>query len=190
MASLRGLVRKALKYDPLTSAVVKLDKNTPGSVGAAVNAFTAENVSSNPFSENNSRFDMFAGGASLSKNPEARAIGRTVGSFFAGTYGAGALGASGTTATAAGVQAAKMTAENEAANAAKRAANEGSTGAVYGADTPLPTEDQIAARTEAMRRRRIRERAAGSRESTVLTGIPDAQYRNPYVQRKTLLGQG
>lgn len=184
MASIRGFIRKALKNDPLTSALVKAEKDVPGSVGSAMTAITEENVSSNPFSAERSRWDIFAGGDKLSRDPEARATGRVVGSFFAGMYGAGALGAGSSASVASGVQAAQLAGGKEAENVVKRAAAEAAANV-----TPLPTEDQLARQAEAMRRQRIRQRASGSRDATILTGIPDASYRNPYVQRKTLLGQ-
>lgn len=178
MASLRGLIRKVLKKDPLTSALVKAEKDIPGSVGSAVTAATEENVTSNPFSPDRSRFDIFAGGDKLSRDPDARALGRTVGSFFAGFYGAGALGAGAGAATTTGATAVQLAQGAEAANLAQRLADDEAArqreliAAMRGEQSQEPTiplADEAAMRRQ--RRRSIASLASRrGRQSTILTG--------------------
>lgn len=176
MASLRGLVKKALKLDPVTAAAVKAEKNVPGSVGSAMEALTVENVSSNPFSPDRSRFDIFAGGDKLSQDPDARALGRTVGSIFAGWYGAGALGAGTAGQAAAAGQAANMASGIGAQQAAERMAEEeAARQRALIAEMreekaePIPIADE-----DTMRRNRRRSMASimrrRGRASTILTG--------------------
>jgi hypothetical protein len=124
MASLSGFIRKLRRADPLTDKVANLEKNVPGSMGAALESITAEGVSTNPFSADRARTDIFAGGAKLSQDPEARSIGRMIGSAFAGWFGAGALGAGATGATSAATGAVQLAQGMEAVNVAKRMAEE------------------------------------------------------------------
>ena len=178
MASLRGLIRKALRNDPLTEAMIKAEKDVPGSVGSAMTALTAENVSSNPFGTEQSRWDIFGGGEKLSRDPEARAVGRTIGSIFAGWYGAGALGAgaggSATAASAAGQTAIDLQGREIAKEQAEaEAARQRELIAAMREEKPeaeaVPIADE-----EAMRRRRRRSLASvmqrRGRQSTILTG--------------------
>ena len=179
MASLRGLVRKLRRLDPLTDALAKAEKDVPGSVGAGLEAITAENVSSNPFSADRSRFDIFAGGDKLSRDPDARALGRTVGSFFAGYYGAGALGAGAGASTTAGATAVQLAQGAEAANIAQRLADEEAAAqrefiaAMRGEQAKEPAAIPLADEA-AMRRQRRRSVASiarrRGRQSTILTG--------------------
>lgn len=178
MASLRGLIRKALKLDPLTSAVAKAERDVPGSVGAGVEALTVENVSSDPFSADRSRFDIFAGGDKLSKDPDARALGRTIGSFFAGWYGAGAFGAGTAASVNAGVGAAQLSQGIEAGNIAQRMADDEAArqreliAVMRGEqteETAIPLADEAAQRRQ--RRRSVASIARRrGRQSTILTG--------------------
>lgn len=108
MASFRGLLRKVIKADPLTSKLMKLESAIPGSVGAGLTALTAENVSSNPYKSGEaSRHDIFAGGTKLSQDPEARKTGRAVGTAIGMWFGAGAAGAGNTGALSAAAQGAQ-----------------------------------------------------------------------------------
>ena len=179
MASLRGLIRKALKLDPITQAVAKAEKNVPGSVGSAVEGITAENVSSNPFSPDRSRFDIFAGGDKLSQDADARAFGRTIGSFFAGWYGAGAMGAGAGASTTAGATAAQLAQGAEASNLAQQLADEEAArqreliavmrGEQQTEETAIPLADEAAQRRQ--RRRSVASIARRrGRQSTILTG--------------------
>ena len=73
----------------------------PGSPEALVSALQGGSngsLSWNPFSKSNSVWDTAAGGTQLSQNPTDRAIGRTVGSLFAGGALGGLLGGAGTSA--------------------------------------------------------------------------------------------
>ncbi len=176
MASLRGFIRKLRKLDPLTDKLAKAEKDVPGSVGAGLEAITAENVSSNPFSADRSRWDIFAGGDKLSQDPEARALGRTIGSIFAGWYGAGALGAGASGSASAAAGAAQLAMGAEAANVAQRLADEEAArqrefiAAMQGEEQPaIPLADEAS-----MRRMRRRSMASimrrRGRQSTILTG--------------------
>ena len=69
---------------------------TPMSLGAAVD----RGEWSNPFSEGQNSFDIFAGGSASSENPTHRRIGRTVGSIFAGGAIGNAVGGAGSAAGA------------------------------------------------------------------------------------------
>ena len=182
MASLRGILRKGRKLirkvDPLTDALLKAEKDVPGSVGSAVEAITVENVSSNPFSADRSRFDIFAGGDKLSKDPDARALGRTIGSFFAGWYGAGAMGAGTSAQVTAAASAASLSQGAEASNIAKAIAEEEAARqreliAVMRGEQSEPTAIPLADEA-AMRRQRRRSVASiarrRGRQSTILTG--------------------
>jgi len=179
MASLRGLLRKALKNDPLTSALVKAEKDVPGSVGSAMTALTRENVSSNPFSADQSRWDIFAGGDKLSQDPDNRALGRTIGSFFAGWYGAGAAGAGASASATAGAGAVQLAQGIEAANLAQRLADDEAArqreliavmrGEQSKEPAAIPLADEAAQRR--MRRRSLASIARRrGRQSTILTG--------------------
>jgi hypothetical protein len=95
MASLRGVLRKIKKYSPGLQLISKVEKDLPGSMGALINATTAENVSSNPYKQGErSRFDMFAGGERLSRKEENRRIGRAAGTAVGAWFVAPAAGAS------------------------------------------------------------------------------------------------
>ena len=183
MASLRGLLRKgrklAGKLDPIGAKIADIDKNVPGSAGALLEALTAENVSSNPFSTDRSRWDIFAGGDKLSQDADARALGRSVGSFFAGWYGAGALGATAGTSASAGAGAVQLAQGAEAANLAQELADEEAArqrellAAMRGeqAEEPqaIPMADEAAMRRQ--RRRSVASLARRrGRQSTILTG--------------------
>jgi hypothetical protein len=179
MASLRGIIRKALKYDPLTKALIKAEKNVPGSVGAAMEALTRENVSSDPYSADQSRWDIFAGGAKLSEDPEARATGRAVGTAIGAWFGAGAAGAGTGTAASAAAQGAALAQGMEAQNVARRLADEEAArqrdflalmrGEQAKEPAAIPLGDE-----QAMRRMRRRSLASimqrRGRQSTILTG--------------------
>lgn len=102
MASLRGILRKAVKYDPIAKAVMKTESKLPGSLGAGLTALTAENVSSNPYKSGEaSRFDIFAGGTKLSQSEDNRKAGRAIGTAIGLWFGAGALGAGSSGSTGA-----------------------------------------------------------------------------------------
>ena len=192
MASLRGILRKGLKLDPLGSAIIKVEKDLPGSAGAALNALTVENVSSNPYSAEQSRWDIFAGGEKLSEKESNRQTGRTLGTAAALFFGAGAVGASTSTSAgiaaqgasaAAGVGAAQI-AEREGAAAAQaqQDAFTRSLESLRKSSTGSPSIDEArrrAERSDAMRRRR-------GRSATLLTG-PRGVGFTPVSQR-TLIG--
>jgi hypothetical protein len=179
MASLRSILRKALKYDPLTAKLVKAEKDVPGSVGAGVTALTAENVSSDPFGPEQSRWDIFAGGEKLSQDPENRALGRTIGSLFAGWYGAGAAGAGASTQATVAAGAVQLSQGAEAANLAQRIADEEGArqreliAVMRGEQSKEPAAIPLADEA-AMRRQRRRSMASimrrRGRQSTILTG--------------------
>lgn len=178
MASLTSFVRKALKLDPLTSAVAKLEKDVPGSPGAAVTALSRENVSNDPFSADQSRFDIFAGGDRLSQDPKNRSLGRTVGSIFGAWYGAGALGAGTSGSITAAAQAAQLAQGMEAQNIAERmaedeAARQRQLLAQIRGEQEAPTSVIPLADEENMRRLRRRNLASimrrRGRQSTILT---------------------
>lgn len=193
MASLRGIIRKALKNDPLTSALMKAESKVPGSVGAGLTALTAENVSSNPYKEGEaSRWDIFAGGTELSQKEENRQTGRTIGTAAALFFGAGAAGAS--TSTSAGIAAqgassvsgamAAQVADREAAAAAQaqQDAFTKSLEQLRKGSSGTPSIDEARRRAEqsdAARRRR-------GRSATLLTG-PTGVGATPVSQR-TLIG--
>jgi hypothetical protein len=192
MASLRGILRKVLKYDPLTAKLAKAEKDIPGSVGAGLTALTAENKSSNPYSAEQSRWDIFAGGEKLSEKESNRQAGRTLGTAAALFFTAGAAGAS--TSTSAGIagqgastvaaQGAAQIAEREGAAAAQaqQDAFTRSLESLRKSSTGTPSIDEArrrAERSDAMRRRR-------GRGATLLTG-PRGVGATPVSQR-TLIG--
>ena len=78
----------------LGADIAQIGRDMPGSpmsLGAAID----RGEWSNPFSEGQNSFDIFAGGSAQSEDPTMRKIGRTVGSIFAG-YGIGsAFGGAG-----------------------------------------------------------------------------------------------
>src|SRR5690348_1966657 len=74
--------------------------NMPGSAESLRRAIML-NDWSNPFSSNKNSFDQFAGGFSAD-DPNARMVGRAVGSYFAGQGASDVLGGGGGTAADAG----------------------------------------------------------------------------------------
>jgi hypothetical protein len=192
MASFRGLIKKGLKYDPLTAKLAKAESGIPGSVGAGITALTADNVSSNPYKEGEaSRWDIFAGGKDLSKKEENRNIGRTIGTAAALFFTAGAAGAS--TSTSAGIaaqgasavqaQSEAVIAEREGAAAAKaqQDAFSKSLESLRKSSTGTPSIDEArrrAERSDVMRRRR-------GRGATLLTG-PTGVGQTPVSQRSLI----
>lgn len=106
MASFTQFFRKAKsvlrKVDPIGEKILQNTEDLPGTPGALDKALLAEGVSNNPYKAGEaSRFDMFAGGK-LAEDPDARKVGRAVGTALAIWFGGGAAGASsGNTGTAA-----------------------------------------------------------------------------------------
>ena len=177
--SITSLTRKIRKLDPITDKVAKLEKNVPGSMGAALESLSAEGVSNNPFSADRARTDIFAGGDKLSQDAEARSIGRMVGAAFAGWFGAGALGAGATGATSAATGAVQLAQGMEAKAVTERMAEEEAArqrefiaqlrGEQAKEAVAIPIAD-----ADTMRRMRRRSLASimqrRGRQSTILTG--------------------
>lgn len=179
MASLRGLIRKARKLDPLTDKLIKAEKDVPGSVGALMTAIDTEGVSTNPYSADRSVWDIFAGGDKLSQDPDARNLGRTIGTIMGAWYGAAAGGATAGTQATAAAGAAQIAQGAEASNVARRLADQEAAMqrefiAAMRGEQEEPTAAIPLADEAAMRRQRRRSIASmqqrRGRQSTILTG--------------------
>lgn len=178
--ALRKLRKVIKKIDPLTDKLLKNTKDLPGTPGSLMEGLTGD-YDSDPFSSGQSRMDVFAGGRKISSDPDARMIGRAVGSAFAGYYGAAAAGAGAGSASTAAAGAVQLAQGAEAANIAQELADEEAArqreliAVMRGEQTEAPEEQAIPFADEAAQRRQRRRSIASmqrrrGRQSTILTG--------------------